>query len=385
VLATALNLAELRARPGTKWHRYPDDVLPAWIAEMDYGVAEPIALALRRLTDEAAYGYEQTQSGALAEAFVAHMQRRFGWQPDPEYVLPVADLVQALFALVSAFTERGQGVVLQTPIYPPFLNVVRETGRRIVEHRLVDDGTRFVVDTASLPSVLGQDAPLLLLCNPHNPTGRVLDRGELEAIAAAAIARNAIVVTDEIHADLTYPGHQHVPLASLGPEIAERTVTITSATKSYNIPGLRCGLISFGSAALRERFRGVIPNRMLGTVNRFGLEATVCAWRECGGWFDEAMLLLASNRERLTRFLASELPEIGYHAPEATYLSWLDCRRLQLPSEPQPFFLERARVALNDGADFGPPGQGHVRLNFATAPSILDEILERMAAAVHGL
>jgi cystathionine beta-lyase len=383
VPTTALSPADLRARPGIKWHRYPDDVLPAWIAEMDFGVAEPIERALRRLTDEAAYGYEPPHlRPALAEAFADHMHARFGWQASPEHVVPVADLVQALFTLVTAFTERGQGVVLQTPIYPPFQNSVRETGRRIVEHRLVDDGTRFRVDGATLAEAFAQDAPVLLLCNPHNPTGRMFERDELEAIATAALAHGAIVVADEVHAELVYPGHTHIPFASLGEEIAARTVTITSATKAYNIPGLRCGVMCFGSSELRERFRAAIPDRMLGIVNRFGMEATICAWRDCGGWLDDVMGQLRDNRERVRRFFADELPEIGHHTPEATYLAWLDCSSLQLPGGPQEFFLEHARVALNDGAEFGPPGHGHVRLNFATSGPILDEILARMAEAV---
>jgi cystathionine beta-lyase len=376
---------DLRARPGIKWHRFADDVLPAWIAEMDYGVAEPIERVLRRLTDEAFYGYEPPNlPAALAEAFADHMHERFGWQVGAERVVPVADLVQALFTLVSVFSECGQGVVLQTPIYPPFLNSLRETGRRLVEHRLRDDGTRFVVDTASLASVFSAaDVPLMLLCNPHNPTGRMLERAELETIATQALEHNMVIVSDEVHADLAYAGRQHVPLASLGPEIAERTVTLTSATKAYNIPGLRCGLMSFGSDALRERFRTVIPDRMLGVVNRFGLEATICAWRECAPWLAEVMQQLTANRERVRAFFSAELPSVGVYAPEATYLAWLDCSGLGLPGGPQAFFLERARVALNDGADFGPPGQGHVRLNFATSPAILDEILRRMADAVN--
>jgi cystathionine beta-lyase len=353
---------------------------------MDYGAAEPIERAMRRLTDEASYGYEPPNlAAALAEAFAAHMQERFAWAVGPERVVPVADLVQALFALVSVFSDRGQGVVLQTPIYPPFLNAVRETGRRVVEHRLLDDGSRFVVDTASLADVFGPEAPLMLLCNPHNPTGRMLELEELEAIATAAVEHDMVVVSDEVHADLAYAGRRHVPLASLGPRIAERTVTLTSATKAYNIPGLRCGLMAFGSEALRERFRAAIPDRMLGIVNRFGLEATVSAWRECAPWLAEVMGQLEANRERVRAFFASELATIGMHAPEATYLAWLDCSALELPGGPQAFFLERARVALNDGADFGPPGRGHLRLNFATTPAILEEILGRMAGAIRAL
>src|SRR5579859_8114457 len=190
------SVAELRARPGRKWHHYGEDVLPAWIAEMDFPIAEPIQRALEQIVQEASYGYEGgTLYPSLAEAFSRRMRERFGWEVGIEYVVPVADLVQALFACVCAFTEPGDGVVLQMPIYPPFQAAVRDTRRRIVEQPLVDDGSRYVMDTArKLPQ-----APLLLLCNPHNPTGRAFERSELEAIAASIVERDMVVVTDEIH------------------------------------------------------------------------------------------------------------------------------------------------------------------------------------------
>jgi cystathionine beta-lyase len=377
--------AELRARTGRKWHDYAEDVLPAWIAEMDFGVAEPIREVLRRVTDEAAYGYEvSTLYPSLAEAFAAYMRQRFDWQVGSEHVIVVADLVQALFTSVAAFTDRDQGVVLQTPIYPPFQNAVREMGRRIVPHPLVDDGRRFVVDPDTLASVFDQSAPLLLLCNPHNPTGRVLERAELEAIAKVAVERQLVVVADEVHADLVYADHRHVPFASLGPEVAARTVTITSATKAYNIPGLRCGVMHFGSSALREQFRKAVPDRMLGIANRFGIEATLVAWRDCGGWLGEVMTLLEGNRARLGRFLSEQVPRVRGYVPEATYLAWLDCRSvLGADVSAQRYLLQRAQVALTDGADFGPGGEGRVRLNFGTSPSILEAILDRLARALN--
>lgn len=373
-----LSAAELRARAGRKWHDYPEDVLPAWVAEMDFPVAEPIRAALRRLTDEAAYGYESASlQPTLKRVFAEYMQRRYGWRADSEHVLAVADLVQALYAAVMAFTAPDQGIVLQTPIYPPFQHAVRETGRRIVANPLIDDGSRFVMDTAGLPTVYGEDAPLLLLCNPHNPTGRAFTRAELEALADVVVERKLVVVTDEVHADLTYRGTSFVPFASLGPEVAAQTVTITSATKAYNIPGLRCGVMHFGSEELRERFRQVVPDRMLGTANQFGVEATCVAWTECDAWLEDVLAVLESNRERLRQFMASELPEVGFYAPEATYLAWLDCStRIPAGQSAQRYLLEHARVAMSDGTDFG--SAGHARLNFGTSPEILDQILERL-------
>jgi cystathionine beta-lyase len=379
-----LSADKLRARSGRKWHEYADDVLPAWVAEMDFEVAEPIRLALRRIADEAAYGYEESWLyPTLAEAFAGYMQQRFGWQVGSEHVVPVADLVQALFTSVAAFTAPSQGVVLQTPIYPPFQMAVRETGRRMVENPLIDTGQRFKMDPESLPSVFDANAPMLLLCNPHNPTGRVFERAELEAIASVAVERQLVVVADEVHADLVYSGHRHIPFASLGAEVAARTVTITSATKAYNIPGLRCGVMHFGSSELREQFGRAVPDRMLGVANRLGIEATLVAWRECGGWLNEVMGVLGGNRARMEAVLTDELPGVRWYPPEATYLGWLDCREA-LPADvvPQRYLLEHARVALSDGTDFGPGGEGRARLNFGTSPQILDEILARLAQSL---
>lgn len=379
-----LSAAELRARSGRKWRDYPDDVLPAWIAEMDFGTAEPIRARLRQLAEEASYGYEVSSLyPSLAETFAAYMERRFGWRPSAERLVPVADLVQALFTAVTAFTEPGQGVVLQMPIYPPFQAAVRETGRRIVENRLIDNGSRFVMDADGLASLIGADVPLILLCNPHNPTGRVFSRAELTALAQVVVERDLVVVADEVHADLTYPETTFVPFASLGPEVAARTVTITSATKAYNIPGLRCGVMHFGSSELRARFRRAVPDRMLGIVNQFGIEATMVAWRDCFSWLSEVMSVLAANRSRLSEFFAAELPGVAFHPPEATYLAWLDVRSTLPPAvSAQNYVLEQARVALSEGADFGTGGEGRVRLNFGTSPQILEEMLQRLATAL---
>lgn len=379
----SLSVAELRARPGIKWHRYADDVLPAWIAEMDYAVPERIAEKLHELTRQAAYGYEDPAlAPALAAAFASSMQRRHHWSPDPELVVPVVDLVQALFSSVAAFAGAGQGVILQMPIYPPFQNAVHEMGRLMVEAPLRDDGRRYVLDVDALDIAITRATPLLLLCNPHNPTGRVFERRELQAIASLAIEHDLIVVADEVHADLAYPGHTHVPFASLGPEVARRTVTLTSATKAYNIPGLRCGVLHFGSHELSERFRRVFPDRLLGVTHQFGKVATVVAWEQCEPWLASVLPLLDANRARLLEWVSSEGRGMRCYAPEATFLAWLDCRQLKLDRSPFEFFLEQARVALSDGAEFGPPGQGFVRLNFGTSREILDDILARMSGAL---
>lgn len=378
-----LTVETLRSRRNTKWNRYPPEVLPAWVADMDFQVAEPVQRAIARLVDQRDYGYGAREGEASLEvAFAEHMQRRFDWTVDPGLVQPVAELIQAVFAVVMAYSEPGDGVVIQTPIYPPFLMALEQIERRLVSNPLTDDGTRFVLDTDDLGRVVDDRTRILLLCNPHNPTGRVFTREELLALGNLAVERDLVILCDEIHADLVYPGAQHIPIATLSSEIAARTITITSATKGYNIPGLRCALLHFGSPELRERFRRRVPDRLLGQVNVVGVDATVAAWREGQPWLDAVMERLLANRDHVARFVAAELPGVRHHAPESTYLAWLDCRSLDLPSSPHHFFLEQARVGLNDGADFGPGGAGCVRLNFATSEQILDQVLGRMADAV---
>jgi cysteine-S-conjugate beta-lyase len=379
-----LPIETMRARRGVKWHRYGEDVLPAWIADMDFAVAEPVRRALTRLVEEGDYGYPAREREAGLEAAFAHrMRSRFGWDIDPGLVVPVADLVQAIVASVVAFTGPDDGVVVQTPIYPPFLTAISSTGRRRVVDPLVDDGRRLAMDPRSLEAVVEAGTRLLLLCNPHNPSGRAFERAELEAVARVAVDRDLVVVADEVHCDLVYPGSRHVVLATLGPEIAARTVTINSATKGFNIPGLRCGVMHFGSEELLARFRGAIPWRLLGTVAVTGVDATVAAWRQGQPWLDRVMELLLVNRDRVAAWAADLAPALGHRPPEATFLAWLNCGTVALGgARPQEFFLERARVGLHSGADFGPGGETCVRLNFATSPAILDELLDRMARAI---
>ena len=378
-----LTVEALRGRQCNKWTRYGTEVLPAWVADMDFAVAEPIQVAIARLVDCQDYGYGSEQNDAnLAAAFARRMEERFGWAADPGRVQTVTEVIQCMYAAVLAFSEPGDGVVIQTPIYPPFLRTIAQTGRRMVENRLADDGARYVLDVVGLRRAIDDGASILLFCNPHNPTGRVFERHELEAIGALAVERDLLIVADEIHADLAYPGHRHIPMASLGPEIAARTITLTSATKAFNIAGLRCAVMHFGSDELRARFRRTIPDALLGRASVLGVHATIAAWREGQPWLDAVLQVLQANRDRVARFVAEDLPGVRHYSPEGTYLAWLDCRALDLPEGPFQFFLDRARVALSEGATFGQAGEGCVRLNFATSPAVLEQVLGRMAEAV---
>jgi cystathionine beta-lyase len=336
---------------------------------------------MKRFVDTHDYGYgRMTDRADLAEAFAAWMSHRHGWQPDPALTNAIGDVVQALVSTIFAFSQPGDGVIAQTPVYPPFLRSIAGTGRRLVENPLVDDGTRFVVDLDGLERVAGQ-ATILLLCNPHNPTGRVFERAELEGIATIAAAHNLTIVADEIHADLVYPGATHIPMEMIS-AATDRTVTLTSATKGFNIAGLHCAVTHFGSAGLKEKYSSLLPEWLLGGPGRLGIAATLAAWRESEGWLDEVLRYLDRNRRVVAEWAARA--DVGHHLPESTYLAWLDCRRLHVPEgeTTQKHFLERAKVALSEGSDFGEPGRGHVRLNFATSAEMLDEILGRLSGAL---
>ncbi|HET7420816.1 MAG TPA: PatB family C-S lyase [Candidatus Dormibacteraeota bacterium] len=374
-----LSAAELRERGGGKWRRYPPDVLPAFVADCDFKVAPAVQAALRRFVDRQDYGYGSWEDvDALYAAFVGWMQRRHGWAADPKLTLPLADVVQGIVAVQVAYSAPGDGVLVQTPAYPPFLRTVASSRRRLVENPLRDTGERFEIDFEALDSAAG-DARVLLFCSPHNPTGRVFTREELERVVEVARRHDLLIVSDEIHADIVFPGARHIAMETVA-GAAERTVTLTSATKSFNIPGTRAAVVHFGTEELRDRFAAALPDHLLGHPSRFGSDATIAAWTESEAWLDEVLRYLAQNRETVRRWAAAT-PGVRHHVPEATFLSWLDCRELDLPGSPYEFFLESAHVGLADGADFAAPG--FVRLNFGTSAEILEEILDRMTRALN--
>ena len=373
----------LGARRSEKWHTYPSDVLPAWVAEMDFPLAAPIQAELRRFTESSDTGYPiaVAQTG-LPEVFADRMRERFGWHAEPAGVEILSEVVQGMYLALEAYSEPGEGVVVQTPIYPPFLGSVRDTGRRLVENRMQIGSERLEFDLDGLAAAIDSHTRLLLFCNPHNPSGRVYDPRELERLAELVVAHDLVVVSDEIHGDLLFDERRHRPLASLGPEIARRTITLTSASKAFNIPGLRCAVAHFGDRALQKRFNTVVPRHVRGGIGLHGLYATMAAWRWSQPWLDEVKPYLQANRDFARAALAERIPEIGFFAPEATFLGWLDCRRLELDGSPAAHFMRQGQVALSDGRLFGPGWEGFARLNFATSRPILTEVIERMAKAL---
>jgi cystathionine beta-lyase len=374
-----LSLDALRARRSAKWAMYPPDVLPAWVAEMDFPLAGPVRDVLRRAVelDDCGYPY----AAGLPESFAAFASRRWGWAPDPARVRLVPDVMLAVAALLRTLTRPGDGVVISPPVYPPFFAVIEELGRTVVEAPLAFTDGRWELDLDALERAFAGGASAYLLCNPHNPTGRVLARAELEAVAALAARHDVAVVSDEIHAPLALAGASHIPLASLGEDLSGRAVSLTGATKAWNLAGLKAAVLVVGSARMEEELEA-LPESLRYHAGHLGVLATIASFDDGGPWLEELLAYLDGNRRLLDSLLAAHLPDVRYVAPEAGYLAWLDCRALPLGDDPSEAFLERGRVALSPGPRFGDAGRGFARLNFGTSAALLADAVERMAAAL---
>ncbi|GIJ47307.1 cystathionine beta-lyase [Virgisporangium aliadipatigenens] len=373
---TQVDPAALRSRRSMKWRKYPDDVLPLWVAEMDTLLAPPIAERLHAAVDLGDTGY--AAPGQLAEALAGFASARFGWWPDPAEMTFIGDVAQAVVRTLEAITAPGDAVLLNTPAYPPFFADLADIGRRIKESPLArtPDGYRLDLDLLAR-DFAAPEVTAYLLVNPHNPTGLVLSREELTAVAALADAHGVRVIADEIHAPLTYPGVEFVPYLSVPG--AGRGIAFHAASKAWNLAGLKAALIVPGPDAVADVRR--IPENARYTAGLLGIIASETAYRSGGAWLDALIAGLDANRKLCGELLAAHLPAVGYVPPDGTYFAWLDCRALGLSAEPADVFLERGRVALYPGPAFGAPGVGHVRLNLATSPDILTQAVERMAAA----
>jgi cystathionine beta-lyase len=377
----ALTEDALRAGRSLKWTRY-GTAIGAFVAEMDFGTAPAVTQSLRDTVERGRLGYPPPEAAAdMARACAGWQARRYGWEVPPERITPLADVVAGLQAAIERFTPPGSPVVLPTPAYMPFLAVPGALGRQLIEVPMIERGGRMGYDLDGIAAAFDSGARLLVHVNPHNPLGRVFDADEQLALADVVAAAGARVFSDEIHAPLVYPGAVHRPYASLSPETARHTVTATSASKAWNMPGLKAAQLILSTAEDAEYWAGV--GFMYGHgASLPGILAATAAYDEGAGWLDDVLRYLDGNRAFLRELLADRLPQVRYVPPEGTYLAWLDCRQLGLEGPAGSFFLERAGVALVDGPECGAPGAGHVRLNFATPRPVLATMVERMAAAV---
>ncbi len=372
----------LRDKKAVKWHRPGREVIPAWVADMDYPVAPAIRAAIQATLDRGDLGYPDWPVHPLAEPFSHRMRTRYNWSPNPDHIRGVTDLIQALQIVISLATQPGDGIVAHIPNYPPFLATIASMGRTLIPAQLRPDGpASWTWDHDQLDADLTHaGAKVLLLVNPHNPTGRVFSATELQRISDLAERHDLIVVSDEIHAELTYPPHQHIPFASLSPHTKDRTVTVTSATKSFNIAGLRTAVAHVGPAHLR-RVWDLQPPDLYGATNVHGVEATLAAWSHGDDWLTGLTAHLLNQRDHLVARLAG-IPGVTMRRPEAGYLAWLDCSGADLPEEPATWFRQHAGIELNPGRDFGPGNDHYARLNYATTTVLLDELTDRISRAL---
>jgi len=375
-----VSLELLRTRRSAKWTKYDPDVLPAWVAELDFALALPIREVLQTAVARDDTGY--ADFGRLGEAFAGFAATRFGWQVDPERVRLVADIMSAVAELVRTLVEPGNGVVVNPPVYPPFFLASREVGRTVVEVPLLETGDGSRLDLVGLEQAFAAGAQAYLLCHPHNPTGTSFPRAQLEAVAELAAAHGVVVIADEVHAPMTMAGAEHVPFLSIGDAAAENGLALVSASKAWNLAGLKCAQIVTASDTMHERLRKELPSHLAFHAGHFGVLANIAAYEHGDEWLDALVRHLERNRVAISRLLAEHLPAVGYRPPEAGYLAWLDCRALELGDDPAAVFLERGRVALSSGPPFGAQGNGFARLNFGTSSALLEEAVRRMAAAV---
>ena len=375
-----LDLDRVRNRPGIKWERHGDDVLCAWVADMDLEVPEFITNAVIERINSGGLGYGfYDEPIPVLEAFRDRMRNAFDWRVEVSEIIRVHDVIQGLELVLDTLVPPGAGVVVQTPVYPPFYSSIEGVGRRWVANPLVETETGWSLDFEHLESVASQqDVSALLLCHPHNPSGFVMDKTDLAQVIEIADRHDLLVISDEIHCDLVYAPNEHLPTASISELAAQRTVTLIAATKTFNMAGLRMAFVHTASEKYLPSLQQIRP-RMIGGINGLGQVATVAGWQHGDAWLSELVAGLDRNRHLLGELLNDYLPAVHYRLPEATYLAWLDCRELGLGDDPAEIFLAQNKVALSSGPDFGIEGLGHVRLKFATSPEMLQMIVERMA------
>ncbi|GIV79829.1 PatB family C-S lyase [Litorilinea aerophila] len=381
---------ERRGSDSAKWGVYGDDVLPLWVADMDFPSPPAVLEALHQRVDHGIFGYGM-EPLALKELICERMARLHRWQISPDDILFLPGLVCGLNVVTRAIGEPGDAVVVSTPVYPPFLTAPGNQDRRLQTADLAVSQVRhqdrlhprYEFDPDAFQAALDERTRLFILCNPHNPVGRAFTPAELSTMAELCARHDLVICSDEIHCDLLMGETRHVPIASLDPEIAARTITLVAPSKTYNIPGLGCSMAIVPNADLRRRLErakaGIVPH-----INVMGFVAALAAYREGDAWLSALLAYLTANRDFAVDYLARHMPQLKTTVPEATYLLWIDCREAHLPAKPQQFFLEEAKVALNDGAAFGPAGEGFVRLNYGCPRATLEEALARMARALQG-
>jgi len=378
---------ERRGTGSLKWERYDGDILPLWVADMDFLAPDAVIQTLQAQVAHGIFGYPSAFGGPgvqadLSQVLVARMERLYGWHISVDDLIFIPGVVTGFNLACHALTDPQSGVLIQTPVYPPFLSVAQNAHIARQDNPLLrlPDG-RYEIDFDAFEAAITEQTRLFILCNPHNPVGRVFRQDELERMAEICLRHGVLICSDEIHCDLLYRGQQHIPIASLSPEIAQNTITLMAPSKTFNIAGLQCSFAIVQNAELRNKLIHA-GEGLVGWVNAMGLAAGLAAYQDGQEWLDQLLPYLEANRDFLYDYVRAELPGIQMAKPEGTYLAWLDCRELGLAPDPYEFFIKNARVALNKGATFGHGGEDFVRLNFGCSRATLTEALQRMKHAL---
>lgn len=375
----ALPIDVLRRRTSTKWRTYPGDVIPMFVAETDFPLAPRITEVLAEAVAIGDTGYTPPDPGIRA-AFAGFAERRFGWQVDPARIRTTADVMMGVVEILRAVTIPGDRVVTTPPVYPPFAMCTEEAGCLVEPVPLTDTGSGWELDLAGIEAALAGGARAVLLCNPHNPTGTVHSAASLSALAEIAARHGAVVISDEIHAPLVHGDGVYTPFLAASPAAAEVGYAVTSASKAYNLAGLKCALMVTAADGPAAVLRG-LSDEVEWRTGLFGANAGVAAFDPASdAWLDSLRVTLDGNRRLLADFLAAHLPEAVYRVPDAGYLAWIDLSAYGWGDDPASYLRRAAKVALHHGPLFGPQGVGFARLNFGCAPELLTEAIERIGA-----
>ena len=374
---------ERRNTHSIKWDAYPADVLPLWVADTDFTAPDEVLDAIHQRVDHGIFGY-QSEMNELKNALVIWAESHYQWRILPEEILFVPGVVPGLNFAAHMLTKPGDGAIIQPPVYPPFFSIIKNSELRLQTAPLYVEPSRYhyEVNLDEFREVIDTSTRILILCNPHNPVGRVFTKKDLIQIAQICLEKNLVIFSDEIHCDLTYPGYQHIPIASLDSEIAQRVVTFMAPSKTFNIAGLKCSMIIVQNPELRKKLQNGY-HRLIEEPNLLALVAGWAAYQFGENYRQELLNYLQGNRDLVVDYIKKRIPEIHITVPEATFLAWLDCRALNLSPSPYDFFLKHAKVALNDGQPFGVGGEGFVRLNFGCPRSVLLKALELMQASLN--
>ena len=366
---------------GRKGYFNSEDLLPMWVADMDFAVPEAVSRAVKERAGHPVFGYTLA-TDSVYESLVNWMRKRHGYEVQRDWVILSPGVVPSLHAAAIAFARPGEGVIVQPPVYFPFFSAVTETDRKLILNPLRLEDGRYRIDFDHLEECAGQGARLLILCTPHNPVGRVWSEDELRTVLDIARRHDLVILSDEIHHDLIFPGSSHIPLHLLAGEGAN-IVTAVAPSKTFNIPGLGLSALIVPNPRHRVALRKAFELLHLGASNPFSLVAFEAAYREGEEWLEALLIYLTETRDFVSQYLAEHIPKIKVIQPEGTYLLWLDCRELGMnDSELKQFFIHKAKVGMNPGTVFGEGGSGFMRMNIGTSKLIVAEALERIRRAV---